>query len=202
MKNLTFLIALFALVQICNAGNPKDKTKVYAGEITMQDDQVVKGNLTYDYIKSQLLLQVEDDSLTGYDATQVKGFHFKNQEYVTYEFPNANNLLVPTFFRLLWVSEGLKILGRKEALAAGGQNKKGDESSVEYLYLYGSDAKVHAYLQVQGDQSKILDNGLIAKMTRVYFRAVKQYASDHKLDFDDQKDLIKILEYYNSLKTK
>ena len=69
----------------------------------------------------------------------------------------------------------------------------------EYLYFVNKENRVKPYLKRKATTRKILDRYLLARLTKSHFKALKQYAEDNKLDFDKEKDLIKILNHYNTL---
>ncbi len=152
--------------------------------------------------------------------------------YVVYNFPNSINRFVPTIFELIWEVDEVKMLKRRVTLTkiksitretAGSRllrsptegigmsqfdaktktTKMKVPNSALYIYFVDEDEKVKAYLKKgKGGVRKILDRYLLPKLTKSHYKTLKQYALDRKLEFDREKDLMKIMNYYKTLISK
>ena len=91
------------------------KDKSYYGQVTLNNEEIVQGDLKVDQIH-QLVFVQKDEAIDTLQAAEIRSLNFKGkgglQEFVTYDFPNQNNIPVPTMFRVVWTSGEIKLLER------------------------------------------------------------------------------------------
>lgn len=173
----------------------------HEGKIVLESSDTLKGLVKYD-LQNDLLQLKRASQLESYSARKVLFFEIFDQSAKRYRafyslpYSQNNTYNTPTFFELL--AEGKLTVLTREKL-----EYRTVSSSFYYYGTYTRLVLVHTYflLKPNGKIEEIPNpkrNDWLALMENKTDE-VKSFAKENRLDFDDKYELIRIVEYYNSL---
>lgn len=173
----------------------------HEGKIVLESSDTLKGLVKYD-LQNDLLQLKRANQLESYSARKVLFFEIFDQSAKRYRafyslpYSQNNTYNTPTFFELL--AEGKLTVLTREKL-----EYRTVSSSFYYYGTYTRLVLVHTYflLKPNGKIEEIPNpkrNDWLALMENKTDE-VKSFAKENRLDFDDKYELIRIVEYYNSL---
>src|SRR5690242_6239730 len=173
------------------------------GRLVTEANDTLKGSIQYN-LQSDLIQLKHGGALETYTARKVIFFEIFdvtiNQYRQFYSLPFAlsdNQYKTPVFFELL--AEGKMTLLAREAL------EYRTYSSFNYYGTYTRLILVNKYFLLDESgtivEFKGTKNDWIALMGNKG-PEVQRYVKTNKLDFDDKKELVRIVTYYNSLFAK
>jgi hypothetical protein len=200
MKKLLFVFAL--LISLTAEAQQFSFEFWHNGYLILEGGDTLKGQLKYN-LQSDLLQLRTDSHLETYTARKVVFFEIfdavtKNyRKFYSLPYASNNSYKAPVFFELL--TEGKMTLLTRENL---------EYKTYSSFYYYGSYTRlvlVNKYFLL-GDSGNINEfrgkrNDWIYEMGN-YGDEVQKYAKSNKLDFDEKKDLTRIIEYYNTFYNK
>jgi hypothetical protein len=197
MKKLLFLFLLFLAV----AANGQQFSFEYwhNGYLVLEGGDTLKGSIKYN-LQTDLIQMQANNHLETYTARKVVFFEifdalFKDyRKFYSLPFSSTGGYRAPVFFELL--TEGKMTLLTREVL---------EYKTYSSFYYYGSYQRlvlVNKYFLLD-DRGEIKEfvgkkNDWLYAMGN-HGEEVQKFAKGNKLDFDEKKDLTKIVEYYNSL---
>ncbi|HZY80685.1 MAG TPA: hypothetical protein VFE50_14275 [Cyclobacteriaceae bacterium] len=196
MKKLLFL--LLVLVSVASGAQDFSFEHWHSGYLIIEGGDTLKGQLKYN-LQTDLVQLQTPNSLETFTARKVVFFEIFDvvakdyRRFYSLPFSATGGYRAPVFFELL--TEGKMTLLAREAL---------EYKTYSSFYYYGSYTRlvlVYKYFllmengQIQEFQGK--KNDWIYAMGN-YGDEVQKYVKTNKLDFDDKRELTKIVEYYNS----
>lgn len=203
MKKLLFVFGLL----IASAADAQQSSQFsfeqwHKGYLILEGGDTLKGLLKYN-LQTDLVQLQENNKLETYTARKVVFFEIFDaisKDYRRfYSLPYAANTgyRAPVFFELL--TEGKITLLSREAL---------EYKTYSSFYYYGTYTRlvlVYKYflLSENGEIKEFVGkkNDWLYEMGN-YGDEVQKFAKGNKLDFDEKKDLTRIVEYYNSFYNK
>jgi len=200
MKKLLFVFGL--LIASAAGAQQFSFEHWHNGYLILEGGDTLKGQIKYNLQTDLVQLQYQNHVET-YTARKVVFFEIFDaviKDYRNfYSLPYAANTgyRAPVFFELL--TEGKMTLLSRESL---------EYKTYSSFYYYGSYTRlvlVHKYflLRENGEIKEFVGkkNDWLYEMGN-YGDEVQKYAKGNKLDFDEKKDLTRIVEYYNSFYDK
>lgn len=200
MKRYWILIFLFSIAGICSAQQFPFEFW-HEGKIVLESSDTLKGLVKYD-LQNDLLQLKRANQLESYSVRKVLFFEIFDQSAKRYRafyslpYSQNNTYNTPTFFELL--AEGKLTVLTREKL-----EYRTVSSPFYYYGTYTRLVLVHTYflLKPNGKIEELANpkrnNWLELMENKV--DEVKAFAKENRLDFDDKYELIRIIEYYNSL---
>lgn len=200
-----FLILLLLMIGTSGYGQIRDREYTqefsfelwHKGYLIVEGGDTLRGLVKYNLQTDLIQLQAEGKVET-YTARKVVFFEIFDtlekdyRNFYSLPFAATGGYRAPTFFELL--TEGKMTLLAREQL---------EYKTVSSFYYYGSYTRlvlVYHYFLLE-------ENGNIAEFQGKkndwiyamgnYGDEVQKYVKGNKLDFDDKRDLTKIVEYYN-----
>jgi hypothetical protein len=174
----------------------------HTGYLIVEGGDTLKGNVKYNLETDLIQLQV-DNRLETFTARKVVFFEIFDvlakdyRRFYSLPYALTGGYRAPTFFELL--TEGKMTLLAREYL---------EYKTYSSFYYYGSYTRlvlVYKYylLNENGEITEFQGkkNDWIYAMGN-YGSEVQKYVKSNKLDFDEKKDLTRIVEYYNSFFNK
>lgn len=175
------------------------------GRIMLTSDDTLKGTVNYNPATDLLQINI-DNTIKTFSAQQVASFDFFDTDnnivryYKVYPFSAYSNYQTPVFFETL--QEGaITLLVRENAVVENAPmydnfGRRSFYSSprirmVYDFYFKKADGKVQKYKP----SKKALLDMLSDKQSEI-----KAYIKEHRLSYSSKKDLIQIINYYNTLK--
>lgn len=174
----------------------------HTGYLIVEGGDTLKGQIKYN-LQTDLIQFQHENRVETYTARKVVFFEIFDvlskdyRHFYSLPFASSGGYRAPTFFELL--TEGKMTLLARENL---------EYKTYSSFYYYGSYTRlvlVYRYylLQENGDIEEFQGK----KNDWIYMMGnrgsdVQKYVKSNKLDFDDKKDLTKIIEYYNGFFTK
>jgi len=170
----------------------------HSGYLILEGGDTLKGQVKYN-LQTDLVQLQYNNQLETFTARKVVFFEIFDallkdyRRFYSLPYSSTNSYKAPVFFELL--TEGKMTLLTREVL---------EYKTYSSFYYYGSYTRlvlVYKYFLLQ-------ENGEIKEFTGKkndwlyemgnYGEQVQKYAKGNKLDFDERRDLTKIVEYYNS----
>lgn len=200
MKKLLFV----CVVLIASAANAQQFSFEYwhNGYLILEGGDTLKGLIKYN-LQTDLLQLQANNRVETYTARKVVFFEIFDsvgkdyRKFYSLPYSSTGSYRAPVFFELL--TEGKMTLLCRESL---------EYKTYSSFYYYGSYTRlvlVYKYflLQENGEIAEFQGkkNDWIYAMGN-YGSEVQKYSKSNKLDFDDKKDLTRIVEYYNSFFNK
>jgi hypothetical protein len=200
MKKLLFVFAL--LIGSAAEAQQFSFEFWHNGYLILEGGDTLKGQIKYN-LQTDLIQFKAGNHLETYTARKVVFFEIFDaviKDYRKfYSLPYASNTgyKAPVFFELL--TEGKMTLLSRESL---------EYKTYSSFYYYGSYTRlvlVYKYFLL-GENGNISEfhgkrNDWLYEMGN-YGDEVQKYAKSNKLDFDEKKDLTRIVEYYNTFYNK
>jgi hypothetical protein len=176
----------------------------YRGSVILAEGDTLIGDLHYD-LQNNLVQVNARNSIKAYSARQVWSFSFYDPDLMTdrqfYSLPYTveSNYKAPVLFELL--SEGEVSLLSRERLVTENVPQYGYGGFGNYSYLRTRIRRDY-FLGFASGNIKSYSG---AKKDLLYLLKdksgeVKKFANAHRLRYDDKRDLIQIINYYNSIK--
>jgi hypothetical protein len=199
MKRSLILI-LFLLFTTCAFAQQFAFDLWHEGKIILDSGDTLKGSIKYN-LQSDLLQFQENKRNQSFSARKVLFFEIfdgtvkQYRQFYSMPYGVSENYKAPVFFELL--AEGKITLMCRE--------------TVEYrtyspsFYYYGTNTRlvlVYKYflLQENGDITEFIRKSKDwPELMGNQAQSVEQYAKTNRLEFDNRYDLVKIINYYNSL---
>lgn len=176
----------------------------YRGSLILVEGDSLRGDIHYD-LQNNLVQINAGNAIKAYSARQIWAFTFYDPDMMTdrqfYALPYSveSNYKAPVLFELL--TEGDVSLLARERLVTENVPQYGYGGFGNYSYLR---------TRIRRDHFMGFANGTIrnydgTKKDLLYLlrdksNEVKKFINAHRFRFDDTRDLIQILNYYNSLK--
>jgi hypothetical protein len=170
------------------------------GKVVLESNDTLKGSVKYDLQNDLLQVKVKNhlESLTArkvlffeiFDST-VKRY----RQFYSLPYSQNNTYRIPTFFELL--SEGKITLLNRERLEYRVVNSS--------YYYYGTTTRLvlvnHYYLLKANGNIEEFEDRKANWLTLMESKEseVREFAKENRLDFSDKYELVRIVEYYNSL---
>jgi hypothetical protein len=174
----------------------------HAGYLIVEGGDTLKGQIKYNLQTDLIQLQTQNrvETLTARKVVFFEIFDALTKDYRRFyslPFASTTGYRAPTFFELL--TEGKMTLLAREAL---------EYKTYSSFYYYGSYTRlvlVYKYFLLEENGEIVEFQG--KKNDWIYAMGnrgsdVQKYVKSNKLDFDDKKDLTKIVEYYNGFFNK
>ncbi len=200
MKKLLFLLVML----VASVADAQQFSFEYwhNGYLIMEGGDTLKGQIKYN-LQTDLLQLQANNRVETYTARKVVFFEIFDallkdyRKFYSLPFSATGSYRAPVFFELL--TEGKMTLLTRESL---------EYKTYSSFYYYGSYTRlvlVHKFFLL-GENGEITEfqgkkNDWIYAMGN-YGEEVQKYSKSNKLDFDDKKDLTRIVEYYNSFFTR
>jgi hypothetical protein len=197
MKKLLFVFGL--LIATAAGAQQFSFEQWHNGYLILEGNDTIKGLLKYN-LQTDLLQTQSNGRVETFTARKVVFFEIFDalthdyRKFYSLPFSATGGYRAPVFFELL--TEGKMTLLCREAL---------EYKTYSSFYYYGSYQRlvlVYKYflLNENGAISEFVGkkNDWLYEMGN-YGDEVQKYAKSNKLDFDEKKDLTRIVEYYNSL---
>lgn len=171
-----------------------DKEEWFYGKVILTKGDTLLGTMQYEMQSGILKFRAEDNALRTFSALQVVSFNFydtilKTRRYFYSFTEKKGDYGSPTFFGVLYFNENKVSLFYKEnSRYAPIWNTKALTKEIYELYFIFPDKSVKRYRK----SKKSLFNTLPE-----HHAELKNFISDKSIH--DLNDLIKILEFYNSL---
>jgi hypothetical protein len=176
----------------------------YRGKVVLTEGDSLAGELQYD-LQNNLVQVNAGNAIKAYSARQIWSFSFydpdlmSDRQFYSLPYKMESNYKAPVLFELL--TEGEVSLLARERLVTENVPQYGYGGFGNYSYLR---------TRIRRDYFLGFANGNIksysgAKKDLLYLLKdksgeVKKFANDHRFRFDDKRDLIQIVDYYNFLK--
>lgn len=200
MKRLLFI---FGLLIASAAGAQQFSFEFWHnGYLILEGGDTLKGQLKYN-LQTDLVQFQYNGRVETYTARKVVFFEIFDalikdyRRFYSLPYAATGGYRAPVFFELL--TEGKMTLLAREGL---------EYKTYSSFYYYGSYTRlvlVYKYflLQENGEIKEFIGkkNDWLYEMGN-YGDEVQKYAKGNKLDFDEKKDLTRIVEYYNSFYNK
>jgi hypothetical protein len=196
MRKFVFLL----LISACGTAHAQDFSfeQWHSGYMIIEGGDTLKGQIKYN-LQTDLIQLQRENSIETYTARKVVFFEIfdvvakEYRRFYSLPFSPTGGYRAPMFFELL--TEGKMTLLAREAL---------EYKTYSSFYYYGSYTRlvlVYRYylLEENGEIREFQGkkNDWIYAMGN-YGDEVQKYVKANKLDFDDKRELTKIVEYYNS----
>jgi hypothetical protein len=176
----------------------------YRGKIILAEGDSLSGDIHYD-LQNNLVQVNAGNSIKAYSARQVWSFSFYDPDMMAdrrfYALPYKveSNYKAPVLFELL--SEGEVSLLAREKLVTENVPQYGYGGLGNYSYLRTRIRRDY-FLGFANGNIKNYDG---TKKDLLYLlkdksSEIKRFANANRLRYDDMRDLIQIINYYNSLK--
>jgi hypothetical protein len=200
---LICLGSLFSAVTI-QAQSGAINNNWYRGSIILTEGDSLTGDIHYD-LQNNLVQVNAGNAIKAYSARQVWSFSFYDPDLMTdrrfYALPYKmeSNYKAPVLFELL--TEGEVSLLAREKLVTENVPQWGYGGPGNYSYLR-SRIRRDYFLGFANGNIRSYDG---SKKDLLYLLKdksgeVKKFANSNRLRFDDKRDLVQIINYYNSLK--
>jgi len=200
MKKLLFVFAL--LISLAAEAQQFSFEFWHNGYLILEGGDTLKGQLKYN-LQTDLLQLKTANHLETYTARKVVFFEIFDaitkdyRKFYSLPYAANNGYKAPVFFELL--TEGKMTLLARESV---------EYKTYSSFYYYGSYTRlvlVYKYFLL-GENGEISEfrgkrNDWLYEMGN-YGDEVQKYAKSNKLDFDEKKDLTRIVEYYNTFYNK
>jgi len=185
-------------------GSPYYNKDFMFGELELQDGNKLKGLFRYNIYAQELELIVQKDTLIITDPTKIKNIYFSGKDFIyslILDDRKRNDYVSGAYFEVLNKGK-CKVLVKREinlrenrylAHYGGG----GGDGSQRYV------PELSYYLRLSDDKPALKikkSKGSILKILGDHETEIEKYISDNKLKLSENKDLIKVVEYYNTLK--
>lgn len=174
----------------------------HGGYLILEGGDTLRGQVKYN-LQNDLLQLQHNSKVETYTARKVVFFEIfdamqkEYRRFYSLPYASTTGYKAPVFFELL--TEGKMTLLARESI---------EYKTYSSFYYYGSYTRlvlVYKYflLQENGNISEFIGkrNDWIYAMGN-YGDEVQKFAKSNKLDFDEKKDLTRIVEYYNSFYNK
>lgn len=190
---------VFNTTMVKSQGLAEDKW--HQGVVVLTNGDTLKGKLKYNINNAVIRLKARhSNAIQTYSPQKVVSFLFHDLEYhhnrqffsIPYAVRRSSNYKVPSFFELIRNGRPLTLLARQTIFTR----------RVVRLGAF--------YRRVEQDVFYLLDNK--GKVTRIkpsrrgiykafskYAKDIKTYIKVNRLQYSSRNDLIKIVDYYNSL---
>jgi hypothetical protein len=196
MKKLLFVFAL--MISLAAEAQQFSFEYWHNGYLILEGGDTLKGQLKYN-LQTDLLQFKAANHFETYTPRKVVFFEIFDalskdyRKFYSLPYSANNSYKAPIFFELL--AEGKMTLLARESV---------EYKTYSSFYYYGSYTRlvlVYKYFLL-GDNGDISEfrgkkNDWLYEMGN-YGDEVQKYAKSNKLDFDEKKDLMRIVEYYNT----
>jgi hypothetical protein len=172
----------------------------HEGKIMLESGDTLKGQVKYDMQQDIVQFNRPNQTAEAYSARKILSFEIFDNTVRRYRlffslpYANNTNYKAPIFFELL--EEGSMTLLAREALEYRTYNNPYFVGSYTRLVLVNK----YFFLKENGNIEEFLGkkNDLLELMGKKA-DAVEKFIKVNRLQFDEKYDLIKIVDYYNSL---
>lgn len=200
MRNFTLLF--FLLIGVAARAQDFSFEQWHTGYLIVEGGDTLKGSIKYN-MQTDLVQLQHENRVETYTARKVVFFEIFDviskdyRRFYSLPFASTGGYRAPTFFELL--TEGKMTLLSRESL---------EYKTYSSFYYYGSYTRlVLVYKYFLLEESGGIAEFIGKKNDWIYAMGnrgsdVQKYVKSNKLDFDDKKDLTKIVEYYNSFFNK
>jgi hypothetical protein len=177
----------------------------YEGFVILESGDTLAGNINYDLQNNLVQLQTRD-GMKAYSARQLWSYQFYDPDFLidrhffALPYTVSANYKAPVLFELL--AEGPVTLLVRESIVA--------ENLPQYNYWTNRNY-FYTHYRLKHDFYFGFENGNIRQYTgakkdffyliRDKSGEIKRFAKQNRLKYNDKRDLIQIISYYNSLKT-
>ncbi len=185
-------------------GSPYYNKDFMFGELELQDGNMLKGLFRYNIYAQELELIVEKDTLIINDPAKIKNIDFSGKKFIyslILDDKKRKDYISGAYLEAL-NNGNCKVLIKREinlrenryvAYYGGG----GGDGSQRYI------PKLSYYLRLSDDKPALKlkkSKRSIIKILDDHKKEIEKYISDNKLKLTKDKDLVKVVEYYNTLK--
>lgn len=203
MKTLSlsgFLFAtffVFSVAVVKSQGLAEDKW--HQGAVVLTNGDTLKGALKYS-IKNSVIRLKTRNTIKTYSPHKVVSFLFHDLNYhhnrqfisLPYAVRRSSSYKVPSFFELVRKGHPLTLLSRQTTFMRRSGRLNGFYRMVEQDIFYLLDSK--------GDIKRVKPSRRgISKAFSNHAKSIKTYMKVNRLKYSNRNDLIKIVDYYNSL---
>ncbi len=185
-------------------GSPYYNKYFMFGELELQNGNKLKGLFRYNIYAQELELIVAKDTLIVNDPTKIKNIDFSGKTFIyslILENRKRNDYVSGAYFEVLNKGDCKALIKRRINLRenrylahyGGG----GGDGSQRYI------PELSYYLRLSDDKPALKikkSKGSILKILDDHKKEIEKFISDNKLKLTEDKDLIKVVEYYNTLK--
>ena len=185
-------------------GSPYYNKDFMFGELELQNGNKLKGLFRYNIYAQELELIVEKDTLIINDPTKIKNIDFSGKAFIyslILDDRKRNDYISGAYFEVL--NEGkCKVLVKREinlrenryVAHYGGGGGDGSQRYIPELSYYIRLSDNTPALKIKKSKSNII------RLFSDHKAEIDKYISDNKLKLAEDKDLVKVVEYYNTLK--
>ena len=198
------ILTFFLLWFLQSSGQKFPHEIWYEGEVTLDSQQTVKGLIKYDFDNDAIQVNV-DNLIKTYSARKFSYFEIfspqENSQRLFYSLPyrKISDYEVPTVFELIAAGKKLSLLAREIIVM----------ESVPQYDFYSSSSYYYNRTRLYYNFFFLFPTGKIkeyriGKKELLYIMKdksdlVKRFMKENRLKYDVKSDLIKIVEYYNSI---
>jgi hypothetical protein len=197
--SISFLLFLFFL-STCSIAQQWPFEFWHEGKIMLESGDTLKGRVKYDMQQDIIQFNIPNQTAEAYSARKILSFEIFDNTVRRYRlffslpYASNTNYKAPIFFELL--EEGKMTLLAREALEYRTYNNAYFVGSYTRLVLVNK----YFFLKENGNIEEFLGkkNDLLEMMGKKA-ETVEKFIKVNRLQFDEKYDLIKIVDYYNSL---
>lgn len=210
----TKIISVFLFLVIAFLSSPASGFAQYFaenywhnGKIFLENEQVLEGKIKYNLENE--IVQLETNRLQTFTSRKVLSFQFYDANwqveryFYNLPFAKVSNYETPTFFELLYQGEHVTLLCREDLVTQTFVNNNPyawnpgmpiTRTSVRSkFYFLFKNGKIRAF---QGGKRELL------YLLRDRERTLKKYLKEQRINYDSRPDMVRVIEYYNSIKVK
>lgn len=203
MKTLSLLGFLFATFFVFSVGVVRSQglaeDKWHQGAVVLTNGDTLKGTLKYS-VKNAVIRLKSHNTIQTYSPHKVVSFLFHDLNYhhnrqffsIPYAVRRSSSYKVPSFFELIRRGRPLTLLSRQTTFMRRSGRLNGFYRMVEQdiFYLLDRKGNIKRVKPSRRGLSKAFSN---------HAKAIKTYIKVNRLSYSNRNDLIKIVDYYNSL---
>lgn len=207
-RNTIILIIGLCLLSTVTKAQRFAQNYSHKGTLFLQNGDTLNGVLTFNLDNE--IVQVQTRSiLKTYTSRNILSFRFydtyeqKDRFYYTLPYGRVTNYKTPTFFELLHQGKHVTLLVREEYISRTVLNdayfyspaNRAIRNTVKYnfYFLFDKNGKIKGF---NGTKKGLLY--LLSDQER----AIKEFLKTNRLQLDQKQDVMKVIEYYNAIKSK
>jgi hypothetical protein len=192
------IILFFSCIPFCSQGQQFAYEFWHEGRAVLESNDTIKGSIKYD-LQNDLLQVKVNNQQESFTARKILFFEIfdltvkRYRQFYSLPYSPNNTYKVPVFFELL--CEGKITLLNRERLEYRTVNTyyyyfTNGPFMVDHYFLLKPDGKIEGFEGRKADWLSLMDNKE---------KEIREFVKENRFNFDDKYELIKIVEYYNSL---
>jgi len=217
LSKVAILSAVIGALFSCHMSQAQSLfSKWTPGKVTMADGQTFEADLFYKLKSEELEVKINKE-VKAYKAKDVTTFEMKDGDsvevYISLPFDLYEENSPVVFFQLLKELNDFYLLAKQEPEVANTYSNSISGTTMssyqpEMLFFLTKEGKVEIYsssnpgvmkMTVLKGSKRYVNIDLLRRLTDPYFDKLQEYAEQNYLSFGKKKDLLEILNYYESL---